>query len=252
MLSSKDSKQLRGVIDAHTRDTKDVSRVMLSTGDGDATHWCLTSDSRSPEEAPFGSGLFEVNSDQVLVNTLRVRGFAQLEAQHLISHSALPPNFFRLVIVWFNQATQLPGSGGTDLPQIFEVIPTFTRATAAAAIPMSDISARGAFSILMDKTVTLGVNACNIDTTTGDTAPISSNTYQIFDFTLPINRVCHFLQPATTLEVTVDEHAYGGHYDSTQAAGQVSRGLLMAYCIAAGSSAYDMRVDLHCRINYTG
>lgn len=252
MLSSKDQRQLRGVVQSHTKDTADVQRSSTSAGNGDVFPWLLSSSSVPSEEAPFGSGLFEVNSDEVTVNSVEIMGRARLNCQHVVDGSALPANFFRFLLVWFDQPTQLPDDNGGILPPISEVIPSFSVSTCISALPLSSTAARGSFTVLLDKVLTLGLNASGVDLTTGASAPLTSGTSQVFHWKIPINRVAHFAKPATTLEIILGDPAYGGHWAADRPEGLASRGLLMAYVITGGSSAYESTFQFWTRINYTG
>lgn len=252
MLSSKDQRQLRGVVQAHTKDTADVQRSSTSAGNGDCLPWLLSSSSVPSEEAPFGSGLFEVNSDEVTVNSVEIMGRARLLCQHVVDGSALPPNFFRFLLVWFDQPTQLADPNGGVLPPITEVIPSFNVNNCISAPPLSSTASRGSFTVLSDKTLTLGLDASGVDLTTGATAPLTSGTSQLFHWKIPVNRVAHFEKPASTLEIIPGDQANGGHWASNRPEGCCSRGLLMAYIITAGSSAYESTFQFWTRINYTG
>jgi len=250
MLTSKDQRGLRAVVESHTKDTADVFRQQLSTGNGDCYEYCLTTSRSEDEVSPFGFGLFQCNSDEITINYIHMKGLVSLDCERLVDHTALPGNFFRLIVVWYHKPDALPQADGAECPHILEVIPTFQRSTAAMEMPLSETNARGKFTILHDSTVALGLNA-SASTLEGAVAPLVGQNRQIFEYKIPVNKTMHFALPCTTASI-VGFPGYGGHFDSDEAAGQVTTGMIMAYFIAAGSSGYRMFWQCNTRINYTG
>lgn len=235
-------KQIRGLLAAKTRDCADVNRNASGVASGALYSFCASS-SGSFGFAPSGTGLFDTDADEVLVNTLRLRGVITHPAVAVADRVNAVDSMVRKLVVWFNKPL-LPPDGSGTLPPITEVLPA---GAGIASLPYQSAQNGGRFTILSDKTWNLGTNVIAVASTTGNYTSDGHNT-KMYDYTVKIGRKVKFA--ASSASGTAGA---GGHYDADVAGGRVNTGLLVVYTIPYSSPTgvlmYDQCVS---RLNYTG
>lgn len=232
-------KQVKGLLAAKTRDAADVNLgITAYTG---SVVGGLCSSSTVLGSAPYGSGLLQTDADEVLLNSLRIRGMFILPAVLLLD----PTNHFaskvRRLIVWFNKPLQVAVSGGGTLPSLSEVLIT----TNVDSLPINDATNGGRFVILSDRVWDIGTNTFQSVTAAGS-ARVNGRIGVVYDYTVKIGRKCTFKAPSTP------GAGAGGHYDAANATGLLSSGLLMMYTIYQTPSTCAVTDQFTRRLNYTG
>lgn len=228
-------KQVKGLLSSRTRDALDQIRT-LSTG-VTTTAVCLTS-STSVSAAANGSGLLACDADEVMVNSVRLKGL--LENRAVIDADPVA-NFnpiVRKIIVWFYKPRTQPSAGGT-LPPVTEVLLADTIQSAY----LQSVQNGGSFTVLSDRYWNLGENTY---TTVGTGMRVAGANRKLYDYTVKIGKKCKFVRPS---DETTNP---GGHYSTTSNNGQVSRGLLVLYSLYTMSGSTQLDESYLSRLNYTG
>jgi len=230
--------KVRALVKGKTKDTVSVARSATLTT---TTVSCLTSGTDFAV-ATNGTGLFSVNADEVMMNSLDLNEVIELQGLEDVTPVGLTAAVVRTIIVYF-YAAYLPASAAGTLPPITEVLET----DAVASLVVPDTQKKGRFKILYDKTTTLGSNTVAV-AATGAYPRIAGNNIHTLNTTLKLGLPCKFKAEANS-----DGSIEGGHYDSDEPGGQVSTGLLCMYRVGKNhSTAGTTVVTCNTRINYTG
>lgn len=233
-------KQLRGLLAAKTRDN-DTNRNVSAIASGAVYSYCVTS-SGPLGFAPSGTGLLDVDADEVLINSLRFRGVITHPAVVVVDRTAAVDSMVRRLVVWYNKPLLVADSSGT-LPPITEVL----NAAGISALPVQNASNGGRFTILSDRTWNLGTNLLSANTAAG-THSVDGHNSKMYDYTVKVGRKVKFVTASSSGATTA-----GGHYDSDVTGGRVATGLLVVYTIPYSSPTGVLMYDqCTCRLNYTG
>lgn len=232
-------KQVKGLLAAKTRDAADVS-LGLTAYIGAVVGGLCTS-STVLGSAPYASGLLQTDADEVLLNSIRIRGMFSLPAALLLD----PTNHFaskvRRLFVWFNKPLQVAVSGGATLPSLSEVLVSLN----IDGLPINDATNGGRFVILSDRVWDIGTNTFQSVTAAGS-ARVNGRIGVVYDYTVKIGRKCTFKAPSTP------GAGAGGHYDAANATGLLSSGILMMYTLYQTPITTSVTDQFTRRLNYTG
>lgn len=232
-------KQIRGLLAAKTRDN-DTNRNVSSIASGAVYSYCVTSGG-ALGFAPSGSGLLDVDADEVLINTIRIRGVFTHPAVVVADRTNAVDSMVRRLVVWFNKPLLVADSAGT-LPPITEVL----YAAGVSSLPIQNASNGGRFTILSDRTWNLGTNLLSASTAAG-THSVDGHNSHLYDYTIKVGRKVKFVTASAS------GASAGGHYDSDVTAGRVASGLLVVYTIPYSSPVGVLMFDqCSVRMNYTG
>lgn len=230
-------RQLKALVASKKREAADVARTFTVTAATTKLE-CLTS-TTSDATAASGTGLFDCDADEVLINHVRIKGRWTLDAEVDADLTGWHETYGRKLVVWFNKPLLVASTGGT-MPPITEVLIADT----IESLPVTAAANGGRFTILSDKKWNLGNNA--ILSAAAHDSHQSGVNLQYFDYTVKVNKVCKF-------KAAMASGGAGGHYDSDVAAGQVDRGLLVCYTMAKQPTNGDGPVcTCATRLNYTG
>lgn len=232
-------KQIRGLLAAKTRDN-DTNRNVSGIASNAIYYYCPTSGG-ALGFAPSGSGLLDVDADEVLINTIRFRGVITHPAVAVADRTNAVDSMVRRIVVWYNKPLLIADSSGT-LPPITEIMP----AGAVHSMLYNNASNGGRFVILSDRTWNLGTNLLSANTAAG-THSVDGNNTKMYDYTVKVGRKVKFVTASASGATA------GGHYDSDVSAGRVSAGLMVVYTIPYSSPVGVLMYD-QCtvRLNYTG
>jgi len=225
-------KQVRALVASKKRDGSDVTRNGTLTV---TTASCLTS-STNFTTAASGTGLLDCDADEVMINSVRIKGVTLLDTKIGTPADHYPARI-RQLVVWFNKPLLVASAAGT-LPPITEVLVT----DSIDSLPVTDAANGGRFKILSNKLIQLGMNW---GSTTVNTAQVVGPCLKSFDYTVKVGRMSRFKassSPGTNA---------GGHYDSDIAFGQVDKGLLVLYQLV-DTADQDLTCNQTTRVNYTG
>jgi len=229
-------KQIRALVASKKRDAADVNYTNVLLG-GTTVGICLTSSTTSATAAS-GTGLLDCDADEVLVNTVRLRGQFQNGAILDLDPTANYDSLARIMVVCFNKPLLVASAAGT-LPPITEVLV----ADSMVSLPVTAAANGGRFSILYDKTINLGNNTFQAVTAVGHSRNTGPNVHN-FDFFVKIAKQVKFVAPSQSGTTA------GGHYDSDVDAGRVDKNLLVMYILTNSQGAIGINVNR--RLNYTG
>jgi len=237
-------KQLKGLLAAKTRDAADVNRNGGPLQNGTVYSYCATSKDPLFGEAASGTGLLDTDADEVLINTLRLKGCITQPAVVAADRTSTTDAILRQIVVWFNKPLKTADADGT-LPEIDEVL-TGGGGGPITSMAYSSASNGGRFTILSDRTFTMGTNVLSADGAAGILSTDGNNT-RVYDYTIKVGRKCKFVAPSAS------GASAGGHYDLDVDAGRVSTGLLVVYVLTY-SAPTEARLWNQCesRLNYTG
>jgi len=233
------NKQIKALIAAKKKDAADVS---LDNSAITATESaCLTSFQGFTSTAY--EGLLAADADEVLINSVRLKGYHAIPSVVDTNQLNNLPTFVRYLLVWFYKPLLVASAAGT-LPPITEVLVT----DEIHSLPVSAASNAGRFVVLSDRMWNLGRNEMTVATTTG--VPNWSPTNQTyFDYTVKVDKTVKFKSPALAGTYATQ----GGHYDSDSPQGQVDRGLLVLYQqVLLGNTLTVVNTVGDFRLNYTG
>jgi len=230
------NKQVRALIAAKKRDAADVTR---STASLTVTTLACATSSTNFATAASGTGLLDMDGDECMVNSIRLKGALQNPATLDLDPASNVDTVIRKLVVWFNKPLLVASAAGT-LPPITEVLISDT----IDSLPVTAAANGGRFVILSDRKWNLGINSYQATTAVGH-ARVQGKTLQYYDYTVKVGKMIKFKTPAQS------GSAAGGHYDTDVAAGQVDRGLIVIYTqvLNSGNNPQDTG---YTRLNYTG
>lgn len=230
-------KQIRALIAAKKKDAQDVSRDRSAATTTAST--CLTSGTGFSGTAM--AGLLAADADEVLINTVRLRGYHECPATLDVNTDANRDTFVRQLIVWFYKPLRVADASAT-LPPITEVLVS----DELHSLPVGSASNGGRFVILSDRMWNLGTNTYQAITAAG-AAINTGKSKQYFDYTVKVGKTVKFVQPSASPGTP------GGHYDVNTLNGQVDRGLLVMYSqVFPGATIATVTTVQDTRLNYTG
>jgi len=231
-------KQVKGLLAAKTKDAQDVSRNSTNATTSTVLS-CLYSTTQFNTSAA-GTGILAADADEVLINSVRIRGLMENPATLLLNPNGAYPTIVRKILVWYYKPQTQPSAAGT-LPPVTEVL------VADSIQSMVDNNANnaGRFRVLSDRLWNLGMNFYQATTAVGSTTS-NGNHRQIYDYTIKIGKKCHFEYPSNS------GTGAGGTYDSDDSTGRVSKGLLVLYTLFVCAGASLVNDLCTTRVNYTG
>lgn len=230
------SRQVRALVASKRRDSVMVDRNVNHVA---TTARCLTSTTVSGTAA-LGTGIIMADADEVLINSIHMRGLLEIAAVLDLDVSNATNSYVRKIVVWFDKPNLLPSAAGT-LPPITEVL--VSDSLRSMYIVKEEQSAK--FTILSDRTWNLGCNTFQAVTAVGHARGASKENSVMYDYKIKVGKMQKYAKPAG-----LDGNFAGGHYDSDEQKGQVVRGLIVEYCLAMGTQ---YSADFcHTRVNYTG
>jgi len=232
-------KQVKGLLAAKTRDAADVN-LGITAYQQVLVPICVTSSS-GINAAPYGSGLLQTDADEVLLNSVRIRGLFSLPAVLVLDPTAHFSAKVRRLFVWFIKPLQVATAAGANLPPLTEVLV----ATSIEGMHIADATNGGRFVVLSDRTWDLGANTFQSVLAEGS-ARVNGRIGIVYDYTVKIGRKTAFKAPSTP------GAGAGGHYDSANATGQTSTGLLMMYTLYTCPNPTSITDTYTRRLNYTG
>jgi len=228
--------QVRALIASKKRETTDVSRPQNLVGT--TVLQCLTS-STNGATAASGTGLLDMDGDECLINSVRLRGVLTNAATLDLDPVGNADVIVRKLVVWFRKPLLVPSAAGT-LPPITEVLVADT----IESLPVTDAANGGRFVILSDRRWNLGTNTYQAATAVGH-ARVQGKTVQHYDYTVKVGK-------KTKFKATAQSGTPAGHYDSDVSAGQVDAGLLVMY-VQSVTTGGQIGTNLEStRLNYTG
>lgn len=233
------NKQIRALIAAKKRDAADVSldRSAFST----TASGCLTANGGMSGAAAYNQGILACDADEVLLNSVRLKGYHELPALLDVNPDGNRDSYVRLLLVWFYKPLLVASPGGT-LPPITEVLVT----DELHALPVTSAANGGRFVVLSDRMWNLGTNTYQSTTAVGS-AINTGKSKQYFDYTVKVGKTVKYKDASTPTG------AIGGHYSTTITGGQVDRGLLVLYSqVFIGATNAQVNTVMDSRLNYTG
>lgn len=231
-------RQLKALVASKRKDAADVAR---NVNPQSTTSIACLSSSTGFATAASGTGLLNLDGDECLINSVRIRGSLDNQGQIDVDRSSAVEQHIRQLIVWFNKPLLVASAAGT-LPPITEVLVTDN----IEALPVPANANGGRFVILSDRYFNMGTNTFAATTAVGAPA-VNGTNYRIVDYTVKVNKMCKF--KANSVSGTP-----AGHYDSDVSPGQIDRGLLVMYTQVNtdGSATPNLLVTMNTRLNYTG
>lgn len=230
-------KQVRALVASKRKETADVDRFAASWS---ATYSACMTSSTVLGTAASGTGLIDCDADEVLVNSIHLRGAllfpAILDLDPVGDHNMI----VRKIIVFFNKPLLVPSAAGT-LPPITEVLQTDD----VNSLYVTAAANGGRFTVLSDRLFDLGSNTYQAVTAVGHSRCYGKNYYP-FDYTVKVGKMMKFKAPSQS------GSALGGHYDSDVPAGMVDRGLIVMYNLIRTIAPAVCNEILATRVNYTG
>jgi len=207
---------------------------------GATTISCLSS-STAFATAASGTGLLDMDGDECLVNSVKIRGQFFNTAVLDLDTAGNTDSIVRKIVVWFNKPLLVASAAGT-LPPVTEVLIS----DAPSSLFVTSASNGGRFTVLSDKTWTLGQNTFQSAIAAGGAVTNGRNNI-IYDYTVKVNKSVKFKAPAVS-------GGGAGHYDSDVASGQIDRGVLVMYTLysTAAASGAALTDNSNTRLNFTG
>lgn len=230
-------RQVRSLIASKKRDTADVTRNIpaLTT-----TNISLLTSSTDFATAASGTGLLDMDGDECLINSVRIKGRLTNEANLDVDPTGDFDVTVRKLVVWFKKPLLVASAAGT-LPPITEVL----IADSINSLFVTDAANGGRFRVLSDKKWNLGTNTFQASTAVGH-ARNGGRTSIFYDYVVKVNKQCKFAAPSQS-----GSNA-GGHYDSDVSAGRLDAGLLVLYTqVQVGLTSTPVQLEAT-RLNYTG
>jgi len=227
--------KVRALIAGKTKDTEDVTRSGAHTA---TTVSCLTS-STDFATAPSATAIIKCDADEALINHVDVQQLYSLACLEDATPVGLKNALMRTIVVWFHKPLAVPNASGT-LPAVTEVLVT----DALTSMPWSDTQNAGRFTILYDKTQSVGSNTVGLDGAASN-ARLQGDTTILNTFRVKVNkRQIYFNSASGSNE--------GGHYDSDEPQGLVRAGLLCMYTLGLNqTTSGTMTVTCTTRLSYT-
>lgn len=230
-------KQVRALIASKRKEAADVTRTNLAFTTTLLS--CLTS-STDFATAASGTGLLDCDADEVLINTVRIKGRVENRAVLDLDPVGDTDLTVRKLVVWFNKPLLVASAAGT-LPPITEVLVT----DAIESMFVTAAANGGRFVVLSDKKWNLGNNTYQAVTAVGH-ARVSGRNTQFYDYVVKVGKKVKFVTPS------LSGTNAGGHYDSDVTAGRIDRGLLVMYTMFQSVGAAIAADTSTTRLNYTG
>lgn len=230
-------RQVKALIASKKKDAADVARNTTTAAPGVTTSACLTS-STAYSTAASGTGLLDMDGDECLINSVHIKG--RLICQNATDADPVGglDNLVRKILVWYNKPLLVASAAGT-LPPITEVLITDD----IASLRVTSNANGGRFTVLSDKTWTLGMNLGGVGATIAYAAVGAAATNKMVDYRVKINKTTKFAVPSVS-------GTPAGHYDSDIGPGRIDRGLLVMYTLYSNNQVLiDNTVT---RLNYTG
>jgi len=232
------NKQIRALIAGRQKDATDANRdrtAYTTTASG-----CLTATNGMTGVADSASGLLACDSDEVLINSVRLKGYHENTASLDVNPDGNRDTFIRHLVVWFYKPLLVASAAGT-LPPITEVLVS----DELHSLPVTSVANGGRFVVLSDRMWNVGTNTYQAITAVGS-AINTGKSKQYFDYTVKVGKSVKFSLPSTV------GAAQGGHYDSDSPQGLVDRGLLVFYSQVAIGNNSSVNTVCDSRLNYTG
>lgn len=230
-------RQLRALVAGKKKDAADVTRT--TAAQTSTTISCLTS-ATDFATAASGTGLLDMDGDEALLNSVRIRQFIELECVEDVTPVGISDAMYRTIIVYFMKPLLVASAAGT-LPPITEILVS----DAVSSLYVPDTQNAGRFVVLYDNTKVMGTNTVAV-AATGAYPRVNGRTTSIEEFVVKIDKKAHFKANAVS-------GAPAGHYDSDVSPGQIDRGLLIMYTIVnTGGGAGTINMNANTRLNYTG
>lgn len=229
-------KQMKALIASKKKEAADVTRD--TAGLAATTIACLSSTTNFATAAS-GTGLFDMDGDEVLVNHVRIKGVFQNTATLDLDPVGQFDPVVRKLVVWFNKPLLVASAAGT-LPPITEVLISDN----ISSLPVTDAANGGRFVILSDKKWNLGTNTYQAVTAVGH-ARNSGKTQQFYDYKVKVGKMAKFKSPSVS-------GTPAGHYDSDVSPGQIDKGLLVEYTQVSSVATQTINNYETTRLNYTG
>lgn len=226
-------KAVRRVLASASKDTVDTLRYNgNSATSGSAISMCLSS-STAYTTAAATTGLFTGNGDSCHVKSVRIWGEVYTltlgtvsSSSEMIGHKS--PTV-RHVLVWYKTPATLAAAGGGTIPGASEWLdPTAMDLTARIAQSYENRLFSNDFTILSDKTFTLGYNQIDDGGATGASMNDGVLPRRKFNYVVKVNKKVEYVKPCNDTNP-------GGHFDSSVQFGQVRHGLLMLYVLGGTS-----------------
>jgi len=233
--------QVRRLIQGKKKDAADVTRL---SGAAATAIYGLTS-STATATAADTTGLIITDSDRATINSIAVRGqfdlrpIAATVANAIATQSSCRQ---RLIVAWLYKPTTDASAAGT-LPPVTEVLVS----SSVDSMYIQDAANANRFTILSDRTFDLGRALLLSDSSLGMDGASKRVT---FNYNVKVNKQMFFKAPANPTYP-------GGHYDSDNNPGQVTKGVLVMYHISdkgagvAGTDAGNCIGQIITRLNYT-
>jgi len=220
MLSKKEAKQVRGLIQGETKETPFVTIV--------------TSDTRSNPTAlrvdgvSSSTGLLQTSQDSVTIKWLELRGTYQTTAVAM-SGTVVPIAIRRIVVWWYKYALDTGNLPGSDK------LMTVSGGNSIESMIKNPDENAGSFKILSDKTFDLGTNT---------TVAVNGKTRINVAEKVMVGKNMHFYENTTVATPLAGVAGSSG-------IGVVSHGLLCVYHIYEGDAG-TLSVDMNARVVYVG
>lgn len=228
-------RQLKALVAGKKRDAADVTRT---TAAQTATTISCLSSSTDFATAASGTGLFDMDGDEALINSVRIMQTYTNACFEDLTPVGLFDCYIRTLIVYFKKPLLVASAAGT-LPPVTEVLVS----DAVNSLIVPDTQNSGRFVIMYDQIDNMGQNTVAVAASGAD-ARLNGRTRCIRDFTVKIDKKCHFKSPGVS-------GTPSGHYDSDVSPGQVDAGLLVMYVLINGVGG-TLTCSNITRLNYTG
>jgi len=229
MLSKKEAKAVRGLIQGETKQT---ANNLINSGDT-ITNLCAV---RNDGTSDTGVGMLATTQDSCEIKHVELRGSFELAAlaRTAAQMSAVTAHRVRRLIVWWYKYPQ------SNLPPPPSAVGSLT---VDKFLP-DDTSNAGQWKVLQDKVFNIGTNVYAVDTG-GFTSAIQQNGKIRVDFEekIIVNKVQKYNDIPT-------EATLAGQY-GTSTAGTVARGLLVMYHIYEGNGG-TLTNSCYYRVTYVG
>jgi len=226
MLSKKEAKVVRGLIEGETKQTLHVTRTGMSSA-GEFACIVSSDDTSWSPVATSTDGMIVTDSERARFKFLEIKGYFDVAPLATTSAAGgLPlndPYVVRELLVWYYKPKHQPDAGGNGPSTIASEV---LISSAVESMTVSDADNSGRFKVLSDRVMNLGSNVYIAASNT-----MKETSKQRFDFTrkIMIDKSQHYKAAPTDTNK-------GGHYDSDVDAGQVTRGLCVLYYIVTGNA----------------
>jgi len=238
--------QVRRLIQGKKKDAADQIGRRSGANANTATFIYCPHSSDASATATSGNGLVVTDADRATINYVHVKGnlclgpipCTRAQAELVFGNARV-----RHLMVWYYKPSTAAVAAGT-LPPITDVLVS----DSVDSYPLSDAANSGRFTILSDRVYDLGRNLKITDECLGQDG--DGGVQYTFNQIIKVGKEQHYAAACTN-------SLPGGHYDSDQAPGRVTRGLMVGYFLytkgggVAATDAGENNITLHTRINYT-